>query len=155
MWVKSLLVAAASVVLMATAAASSPDIDLGDLTISHPTAYEARAGSRTMLSMGFLNNGSATVHIVGLTTPVAREARFRLDADSSYDIALEAISVPAEDAPELGATMVWVDLIGLNRTLYAGESFPVTLHFANGAQATLQVKVAPNPRSPVAAMIGG
>lgn len=155
MWMKSLLVAATSAVLMATAAASSPEIDLGDLTISHPTAYEARAGSRTKLSMGFFNDGSATVHIVGLTTPVAREARFRLSAGPSFDTELEAISVPAEDALELGATTLWVVLIGLNRTLRAGESFPVTLHFANGAQATLQVKVAPSASAPFAAALDG
>jgi hypothetical protein len=123
MWMKSLIAAAASVAIVATAVASSLDIDLGDLTISNPIAYEARAGSRTKLRMGLSNDGATAVHIVGLTTPVARAARFRLRAGPSFDTALEAISVPAEDVLELGASSLWVEHVGLSRALRPGQVF--------------------------------
>ena len=134
--------------------ASAGTTDFGELWIVDPVAYEAQPGTDTKLEIGFINEGLSEIHVVRVTSPVARGAQFRLEGVERASV-IQAISVPADDSLSLEEPTVWVELKGLHRGLRAGERIPITLHLANGALVTVEAEVAPSPAEQLAPALGG
>lgn len=141
--------------MIAAGSAAAGVLDLGVLKISDPVAYAAPEGASTKLRMKLANIGPSPVFIVRLTTPVARVAEFRLNAGAEGEQPLDSLSVPADDSLTLGATTLWVELVGLNRALRPGDGFPATLVFANGRAVTVRFTVERMPVRRLGAALRG
>lgn len=97
------------------------------------------------LSVLIENRGDAADRLVGGTTPVAARIEVhhaRLDDGVRVMLpALNGLEIPPGNfrvfEPESGHLM----LIGLTEDLVQGETFPLTLHFANAGDVTVSVRV--------------
>lgn len=112
---------------------------LGDIAIGHIWAPPPGDGAEGLAVFGpILNQGSATVQLVGASAPIAGQVRFRKLSDGAatwVDVIELRPGKPLALAP--WREHIW--LSGLNRPLKEGDSFDLTLDFGDAGR--LQVKV--------------
>jgi hypothetical protein len=145
----AVLALAASAVLAAAsllpAPAAAHGYKLGAISIGHVWAPPPLPGVDGVPVYGpILNGGAQAVRLVGVSTPVANAARFRIAKDG-------AVSWP--DAVEFRpgrplAMAAWrrhIWLSGLTRPLNAGDSFELTLDFGPQGSKTVTVVVETAP----------
>lgn len=137
-----LLASAWAACAIATSARSARGHDArqGDLHIGHPWAPPAAAGGIAEIYFAIVNRGERADRLVGADTPVAPQA---ILAETTEDrvVRRDAIDlVPARPVP-LRPGRLHVRLDGLKRTLGAGDTFPLTLHFAASAPVAVTVLV--------------
>jgi copper(I)-binding protein len=98
-----------------------------------------------------LRNSGAADRLVAVSSDVARVAELHqttIEGGVARMAKVSSIDVPAGGSVELKPGSFHVMLIGLNRELRGGDTFPLTLTFASGATGTVLVTVkgsAPEP----------
>lgn len=129
-------------ILSNTAQLAANDSDqIGRLQIVHPWTRPAAAGESTRLHLKIVNDGFDDLHVVKFTSPVATKVQLVLVATRGRTVPLHSITVLAHEVMDLGSPHFRVILEGLSRDLWAGEQFPLTLHFAPFGRITTTVTV--------------
>jgi len=108
------------------------------------TANPAPAGGQTIVRFKIVNDGPTGIHLIGITTPLARHARLRARVGTAEVVDIGSIGVEPEATLDLTTSHLWYELYPLERELVAGESFPVRFDFATG-RLTVPVHVHPEP----------
>ncbi|MAD38249.1 MAG: hypothetical protein CMO28_16285 [Tistrella sp.] len=138
-WTSSLI----ALVLISIFSAARPDtpFEAGlNVRIDAATATAARQGETSRIRFRIVNDSPAAFHVIGIETPVAREARLVADVGESERNVLESIGVPAGESLDLTTSHLWYETGPLTRDLDAGETFDMTLRFVGG-QLTVPVHV--------------
>jgi hypothetical protein len=118
---------------------------VGDIRIIEPwaraTAGTATAGAAYMT----LNNMGDTVdRLIEASSPLAARTEMHthiIEGDIMRMRAVEGVDLPPGETVEFQPGGLHVMLIGLTAALQEGESFPLTLNFAEAGAATVQVKI--------------
>jgi copper(I)-binding protein len=135
------LALAASLALPALAETpSTPAVE-----VVHPWARATPGGAHTgAVYMTLVNKGKADDRLVGVSSPVAAKAQLHVETNDNGVMKMRPV---ADVDLKPGATAVLkpggmhVMLMGLKQPLKAGESFPLTLEFAKGGVAKVNVPV--------------
>lgn len=134
---------AALIWLASMSGAHAHSADWGKVTIDHPWALPAKAGSSTKLYMKITNDDpAATIYFFGVRTEVASETKLQIWTGPARSGTLDSISVPAGETLDLGTSHFWIALNGLKRNLVAGETFTATANFGDRRDVELSVLVA-------------
>ena len=136
----------ASIMLLAAlgGAALAEEYRLGDLVVQDPWAREMPPVSATgALWFRVVNHGGAD-RIVSVQSPFAERAE--LHTHEMEDGVAKMRHLPSVEVPAHGDLVFepgdrHVMLIGLNEALVAGESFPVTIRFAQAGEMEVLVRV--------------
>ena len=132
----------AALVTAVSGTARAEDLQIGPLQILDPRASAAAQGADSRIQMRIVNGGYDNVHIVRMTSPVAREITIDLPTGSGTARPLGSIAVPANDGTSVGPSQIRVLLTDLRKRIRNGDRIPVTLHFSGGQQVDMEVTVA-------------
>ncbi len=91
-----------------------------------------------------ITGGPAADRLVSASAPVSKAVEMHvmeMDGNIMRMRAIPGIDVPAGAAVELKPGGMHLMFIGLNKTLKAGDSFPLTLKFEKAGELKVQVKV--------------
>lgn len=120
--------------------------EIVDLTntvrVEAATATPAPAGGHTIVRFKIVNDGPTGIHLIGITTPLARQARLRARVGTAEVVDIGSIGVGPEATLDLTTSHLWYELYPLDRELVEGESFPVRFDFGIG-QLSVPVHVHP------------
>lgn len=136
--------------LLATAPyiATAHDTMLGPLVIEGLSASAAPSGASSRLSMRIANAGYDDLHLLDVSSPVARSTTLTFHGGPGESARLDSIRLSAQELTDIGSNHLWIHLVGLRKALLAGDEVPFKLHFANGHQVTLHAVVAEEPLDP-------
>lgn len=116
------------------------------IAVTDVWARATPGGAKTgAVYLTLVNHGAERDRLVGVATPVADEAQLHTETIENGIMKMRRL---AEVEVKPGATTVLkpgashVMLVGLKQPLTEGESFPLTLDFANAGKQEVQVKVA-------------
>ncbi len=117
----------------------------GDIEVEHPFA-RASAGMATVGAafMTLKNDGDTPDTLVSASSPVAAKTELHThikDGDIMRMREVPSIEVPADGTTVLQPGGLHVMLIDLKAPLKEGETFPLTLTFANAGSMTVEVPV--------------
>ena len=139
----------ALIVLLAAVAgeALAEEYRLGDLVVKDPWAREMPPVSETGAAYFRIENRGDVDRIVSMDTPAAERAE--LHTHELEDGVAKMRHLPSVEVPARGRVVFepgdrHVMLIGLNEALVAGESFPVTIRFAQAGEMEVVVRVRPS-----------
>ncbi len=131
--------------LGSSAAGWAHEYALGALKIVHPWSRATPRGATTGVAyMKFINGGLVAVHLTDATTPVAQRVEIHvmsMDGGVMRMRPSQGLDIPAGANVELNSGGVHLMLIGLNRPLKQGDKFPMTLMFAGGETAAIEINV--------------
>ncbi len=137
------LAVAAAIVAGATAA-DAHSYTLGDIAIGHVWAPPSD-GTKSIAVYGpIFNQGSETVTLEAVSSPVAGVGKFRKDDDGNVSWP-EAIDFPPGKPIALAPWREHVWLTDLDRPLKAGDSFDLDLDFGTAGHITVEVEVEKKP----------
>jgi copper(I)-binding protein len=126
---------------IAVAPAGAHGYRVGTITIGHFWATPAKAGTGATGVYGILyNTGKAPDRLVGATTPVAGQVRFRAKTPDGFKW-LDGIPLAPGRPMAIAAWRQHLWLTGLKRPLAAGTSFPLTLSFRRAGRITIRIVV--------------
>lgn len=112
---------------------------------ARPTLKGTRTGAvYLMLS----NHGTASDRLVGVSTPVAERAEVHEDVTTNGVMSMApvpALALPAGASTAIEPGRYHIMLVDIKRQLSAGESFPITLTFANAPPLEVKVTVTRTP----------
>jgi copper(I)-binding protein len=119
----------------------------GSLTIEQPWARPTIGeATNSAAYMTISNSGDKPDRLTGVTTEIAVDAMLhesRMEGDVMKMVHLhDGLEIAAHAAAELKPLGAHVMLMGLTRPLKEGETFPLTLTFANQGDVTVTVTVA-------------
>ncbi|MBB3898155.1 copper chaperone PCu(A)C [Roseococcus suduntuyensis] len=117
---------------------------LGPLRVEAPWTRAALEGRQGAGFMTIRNTGTVADRLVSATSPVAGRVELHThlrDGDVMRMRPVEDIPVPAGGSATLQPGGLHLMFMGLNRTLVAGETVPVTLRFAAAGEVTVQLRV--------------
>jgi periplasmic copper chaperone A len=139
------LVLAAMLAVCSSAAAESTKA--GSLTIEQPWARpNIGEATNSAAYMTISNSGDKPDRLTGVKTEIATDAMLhesRLEGDVMKMVHLhDGLEITPHGAAELKPLGAHVMLMGLTRPLKEGETFPLTLTFANQGDVTVTVTVA-------------
>jgi copper(I)-binding protein len=144
---------AASVLALATLAATAHGVKFGTIDIDSPHARATAAGQAVGGGYFKLVNGGAADKLVAARSPAAASVELhsmRMEGDVMRMRQVDAIELPAGQTVELKPGGLHLMLMGLKAPLKAGDSVPVTLRFEKAGEVTVQLKVeAPGASAPV------
>jgi periplasmic copper chaperone A len=134
---------------LAAAATALPSLahsyKLADIAVGHVWSPPPEPGTDGIPVYGpVLNQGSAPVRLVGVTSPIAATVRFRRSKEGNIRWP-DTIEFPSGQPFALAPWREHIWLAGLKRPLSAGDSFDLTLDF--GESGTLKVQVVVEPTS--------
>jgi periplasmic copper chaperone A len=137
--------AAAAVTLLA-GAAGAEDFTAGAITVdgpwARPTIGEAK---NTAAYMKIENGGDAPDTLVSAASDVAGHVMLhesRMDGDVMKMVHLsDGIAVPAHGSAELKPLGLHIMIMGLNKPLKAGDTFPLVLKFEKQGEVPITVSV--------------
>lgn len=143
------LLAAILLLLIATAMspapASSAEAQAGSVRIERPWARASIGTSRPAAAyLTLINTGDRIAWLVGVASPVAGRAephRTVKDSGVMKMAPAEGVEIPAGGRVLFEPGGLHVMLMDLKRPLKEGETFPLTLRFDGGAEATVTVPV--------------
>ena len=121
--------------------ARAHNLEAGRLVITHPWIDQAKSGGSSNIRMTISNEGYDYLHLIGFTTSSASKSRLTFASNGTTVSYIESIAIPPNDEVNFRRARLSIELIGLKRGLRDGDSFPGTLHFANGGQITIVVVV--------------
>ncbi|MFN8532832.1 MAG: copper chaperone PCu(A)C [Dehalococcoidia bacterium] len=127
-------------------ACASPASQVGQIRVEGAWGRPATAGGNGGVYFVLRNTGAAD-KLVSVSSDVAKAAEIHqtmTEGGVARMAPVTAIEVPANGSVELKPGGYHIMLIGLNRELRAGESFPLTLKFASGASGVVTVTVKGN-----------
>jgi len=112
---------------------------LGDIAVGHIWAPPPEDDAEGLAVFGpILNQGGATVRLVGASTPIAGQVRFRRLSDGAATW-VDAIELRPGKPLALAAWREHIWLSELRKPLKNGDAFDLTLDF--GSAGTLKIKV--------------
>ncbi len=121
--------------------AKAHNLVAGRLVITHPWINPAKLGGSSLIRMTISYVGYDYLHLIGFTTTSASKARLTFASSGTTVSYIESIAIPPNDEVNFRRARLSIELTGLKRGLRDGDSFPGTLHFANGGQITIVVVV--------------
>ena len=125
----------------ARGAAGSP---AGDLQALRPWSRPAVAGTNAIGYMVLVNHGRAADALEKVESPLAARVEMHSSTMAGGVMSMkqeEKVSVPAGGQVTFGPGAYHLMIIGLTRTLQAGDSVPATLSFASGAKLKVRFAV--------------
>lgn len=118
---------------------------LGKIAIGHIWAPPPRPDADGIAVYGpVLNMGEAPAHLIGVSSPVADEARFRVVSKGEMRWPRQLELRPGKPF-SLATWREHIWLSGLHRRPRDGESFPMTLDFGPDGKITVEVEVQSSP----------
>jgi len=117
--------------------ADEPDLYFGNVIVVEATATAAPAGGYSTLRFKLINNGSQSVHFLGIETDIAGNARLIAHLGAENWTMLESISVPPDETLDLHSSHLYVCLGPLHRPLEEGEVFDARLKLVSTEILTL------------------
>lgn len=147
------LVAGLFLALPLAVSAGAHEYKLGDLKIVHPWARASAGNAKNGAAfMTIENQGGAADRLVSASSPVAGMVELHthvMENDVMQMRPVEAIDLTPGETTKLAPGGLHVMLMGLTETLVEESTFPLTLHFEEAGDITVEVVV-----SSVAAMEG-
>lgn len=138
-------VLAAAVILAVPAGASlAADTTVGGLTISNPWARASTGGSRPGVAYLTIVNKGGADSLTKASSPAAGRVelhRIVHDGGRARMGRIEKIPLPKGKSVELGPGGLHIMLMGLKRQLKEGETFPLSLHFAEAGRVDVTVRI--------------
>jgi hypothetical protein len=134
--------------MLSSVFASSPfaaETVVGEIRIAAPWA-RATAGMATVGAayMTLDNTGDTADRLIEASSPVAAKTEIHthiIEGDIMRMRAVDSVELPPGETVEFQPGGLHVMLIGLTAALQEGESFPLTLNFAEAGAATIEVEV--------------
>jgi copper(I)-binding protein len=123
------------------------------IAVEHPWARASIGTSRPAAAyLTIVNNGSETARLVGFQSPVAGHAGAHRTVKKGEVMRMEPageVKVPPGERVVFAPGGLHVMLMDLKEPLDKGESFPLTLRFADGGTIALTVPImGPGARGP-------
>jgi copper(I)-binding protein len=118
--------------------------ELGDLAIEQPWARASAGPARNSAAFMVIRNAGPADRLVAAAGEVAERVELHThlrDGDVMKMRQVEAVDIPAESMARLQPGGYHVMLIGLREPLKEGDSFPLTLTFANAGKLRIEVDV--------------
>jgi hypothetical protein len=118
--------------------------EAGELTV-HDAWARASIGPTGAVYLRIDNATAATARLLGAETPVATEVMPHVElpeADGTRMLALSALDIPPGETVTLRPLGIHLMLTGLAHRLRQGETFPLTLRFADAPPLRVTVRVA-------------
>lgn len=131
LWASSLI----ALVLISIFSAARPDtpFDAGlNVQIDAATATAARQGETSRIQFRIVNDSPAAFHVIGIETPVAREAHLVARIGPGEYTTLESLGVPSGETLDLTTSHLWYETGPVTRDLLAGQTLEMTLTFVGG-----------------------
>ena len=116
-----------STLTMAIVHADEPELYFGNVIVGEATATAAPAGGYSKLRFKLINNGSQSVHFVGVETDIAEDAKLMVHLGAEGWAMLESIGVPSGEILDLHSSHFYVLLGPLHRPLEEDEVFDARL----------------------------
>ncbi|MEQ5774659.1 copper chaperone PCu(A)C [Thalassospira sp. NFXS8] len=114
---------------------------LGKIMIGHFWAPPAEQNAKGAAVFGpLLNGGSEPVTLVGATTPIADQVRFRVEKDG-VESWVDSITLAPNKPVGLAAWREHIWLTGLKEPLTAGGAFDLDLDFGKAGHKTIQIVI--------------
>ncbi len=114
---------------------------LGAIAIGHIWALPPEKDAFGVAVYGpILNRGKTTVRLVGVSSPIAAEARIRVRKDG-HDTWQTSVELPPGKPRALASWREHIWLSGLKRRLKEGDSFDLTMDFGAAGRITVKVVV--------------
>jgi copper(I)-binding protein len=107
--------------------AHEPDLYFGNVIVEEATATAAPAGGYSKLRFKLINNGSQSVHFLGIETDIAEDAKVFAHLGAEDWAMLESIGVPSGEILDLHSSHFYVLLGPLRWPLEEGEVFDARL----------------------------
>lgn len=130
-----------ALITIAPVPTSAAEAQAGDVRIERPWARASIGTARPAAAyLTLANTGDRVVRLVGVASPVAGRAephRTVKDGGVMRMVPAEAIEIPAGGRVTFEPGGLHVMLMDLKR----GETFPLTLRFGDGAEATVTVPI--------------
>jgi copper(I)-binding protein len=132
---------AAAISFWSPVGAQAHGYEFGNLTIGHVWAPPPEKGAAGVAVYGpIFNHGSSTIRLVGASTPVAEQVRFRVEKNGE-ETWLDLIEIRPSKVVALAAWREHIWLSGLKKPLKEGDSFDLTLDFGDKGELTIEVEV--------------
>lgn len=136
----------AAAVILAVPAGASPaaDTTVGGLTISNPWARASTGGSRPGVAYLTIVNKGGADSLAKASSPAAGRVelhRIIHDGDRARMGRIGNIRLPKGKSVELKPGGLHIMLMGLKRRLKEGETFPLSLYFAEAGKVDVTVRI--------------
>ena len=136
--------AAAAVLAVPAGASLAADTTVGGLTVSNPWARASAGGSRPGVAYLTIANKGGADSLTRASSPVAGRVelhRIIHDGDRARMGKIEKIRLPKGKSVELKPGGLHIMLMGLKRQLKEGETFPLSLYFAEAGKVDVTVRI--------------
>lgn len=144
-FVTLLLLIALQLVTSLPAVRADTPFEMGNnIHIESAIATPAQPGDASRVSFRIINDSTADFHLIGISTPVACEAKLLARIGPTATTVLDSIGIPEGEALDLTTSHLWYEIRPVLRDLHVGATFEMTLNFAGG-QLTVPVHVHENP----------
>jgi hypothetical protein len=150
--VKPLLFALSLALAAAAAQAGAKEVRTG-LQVLQPWSRPAVAGTNAIGYMVLANHGRATEVLEKVESPLAAKVEIHLSSMAGGIMTMtpvEKVSIPAGGQVTFGPAAYHLMIIGVTRTLKAGDQVPATLSFASGAKVRARFTVTSGGPPPAA-----
>jgi copper(I)-binding protein len=104
----------------------------GHIVVENVGVTPGREGGRSILRFRIINEGYDHEHLLGVETPVAKNARIVGRTGDHTTATFESFGIDADGELDLVNAAMWVELGPLSRTLNPGDSVPLDLVFLRG-----------------------
>jgi len=136
----------AAALATASLSAAAQEYQAGPLTIIQPWARPSMGSVKNSAAyMKLTNSGDAPDRLMAVKSDIAEHVMLhesRMDGNVMKMVHVDGgVEVPAHGAAELKPLGLHVMLMGLQRPLIAGETFPATLVFEKKGEVGIDVKV--------------
>jgi hypothetical protein len=141
---KSLLIAAAAAALATPFAAPLAASAAGTVEVLQPWSRPAVAGTNGVGYMILANHGRAADVLQKVETPLASRVEMHSSSMAGGVMSMkkeDKVPVPAGGQTTFGPGAYHLMLIGLTKTVKAGDQIPATLSFASGAKVKVAFSV--------------
>lgn len=129
------------VAVLMPAAVTAHSYKLGNIAVGHIWAPLSESNATGVPVYGpILNRGSTTARLVGASTSITEQVRFRIKKDGEVWWPA-AIKLRSGKPVALAAWREHIWLSGLNKPLKEGDSFDMTLDFGKAGSLTVMVVV--------------
>ena len=127
----------------------------GDISVGHIWSYPSQgaaeqtafymhgmpAGNTVDVFGPLLNNGTAPDAVMSVTSPVAQAVNIVMWFRGSQMVHDFPLALPPGTPVALGPETQFLRLYGVSASYKAGDKFPITFHFQNAPDATIDVIV--------------
>lgn len=136
--------AAVALSLLVAPVALAHEFEVGGLTIDHPSTRPVDAGAPVAVYMEIENASGAPDRLVAASADGFGRVvlhRTTVEGDVVKMVPVEAIEIPADDAKELKSTEYHLMILDPKEALAEGDTFPLTLRFAEAGEVEIEVAV--------------